>query len=98
MIFLIFSFLLEFSLAREIINILFGDSRWDLNAVDSLPYYMQICFHAVYNFVNEISFETLERNGKYIAPYLKKAVSKNNIICFIIIIHLNYLYIYILQG
>lgn len=48
--------------------------RWDLNALDSLPYYMQICFHAVYNFVNEISFESLKKNEKYITtPYLKKA-------------------------
>jgi hypothetical protein len=93
MIFFIFSFLFEFSLVIEIINIVFGDSRWDLNALDSLPYYMQICFHAVYNFVNEISFESLKKNEKYITtPYLKKAVSNYNIICFIII-HRNSLYI-----
>ncbi|KAK2423870.1 terpene synthase [Trifolium repens] len=46
--------------------------RWDLNAMDSLPYYMKICFHALYNFVNEIAFETLKNRGHYITPYLKK--------------------------
>ncbi|XP_045799686.1 terpene synthase 10-like [Trifolium pratense] len=47
--------------------------RWDLNVMDPLPYYMKICFHALYNFVNEIAFETLKNSGHYITPYLKKS-------------------------
>ncbi|WJX73071.1 hypothetical protein P8452_56892 [Trifolium repens] len=33
---------------------------------------MKICFHALYNFVNEIAFETLKNSGHYITSYLKK--------------------------
>ncbi|XP_058722822.1 myrcene synthase, chloroplastic-like isoform X2 [Vicia villosa] len=47
-------------------------SRWDLNAMEPLPHHMKICFHALYNFVNEISFETLKRSGNNITSYLKK--------------------------
>ncbi|XP_058722821.1 terpene synthase 10-like isoform X1 [Vicia villosa] len=46
--------------------------RWDLNAMEPLPHHMKICFHALYNFVNEISFETLKRSGNNITSYLKK--------------------------
>lgn len=53
------------------------DCRWDLNgAMDSLPDYMKICFHALYNFVDEMAYETLKNTGHYITPYLKKAVIK----------------------
>jgi len=64
------------------------DSRWDLNAMEPLPHYMKICFHALYNFVNEVAFETLKKSGHYITPYLKKAVS--NIISFMIPISIYY--------
>ncbi|XP_061350600.1 terpene synthase 10-like [Gastrolobium bilobum] len=47
--------------------------RWDLNAMDSLPDYMKICFHTLYNFVDEMALETQEKNGYHITPYLKKA-------------------------
>ncbi|KAK7324153.1 hypothetical protein VNO77_27676 [Canavalia gladiata] len=47
--------------------------RWDLNAMDNLPHYMKICFLALYNFVNDTAFETLQQKGYYITPYLKKA-------------------------
>ncbi|KAK7349816.1 hypothetical protein VNO77_07534 [Canavalia gladiata] len=46
--------------------------RWNLNAMDNLPHYMKICFLALYNFVNDTAFETLQQNGYYITPYLKK--------------------------
>ncbi|XP_004488754.1 myrcene synthase, chloroplastic-like isoform X2 [Cicer arietinum] len=46
--------------------------RWDLSAMNSLPYYMKICFLALYNFVNELAFEILKKSGYYIIPYLKK--------------------------
>ncbi|KEH38237.1 terpene synthase 10 isoform X2 [Medicago truncatula] len=47
--------------------------RWDLNAMDSLPNYMKMCFHALYDLVNELAFETLKKCGYHITPYLKKA-------------------------
>ncbi|KAK7243785.1 hypothetical protein RIF29_38597 [Crotalaria pallida] len=54
---------------------LFTDSidKWDLNGMERLPDYMKICFLALYNFVNELAYETLKENGYYITPYLKKA-------------------------
>ncbi|WJX25782.1 hypothetical protein P8452_14787 [Trifolium repens] len=57
----------ELELFTETIN------RWDLNAMDPLPYYMKICYHALYNFVNEVSFEILKKTGFSITPYIKKA-------------------------
>nr|QPL17964.1 terpene synthase [Lathyrus odoratus] len=47
--------------------------RWEINAIEPLPHYMKIWFHAVYNHVNEIAFETLKRSGNNITSYLKKA-------------------------
>ncbi|CAK8534682.1 unnamed protein product [Lathyrus sativus] len=44
--------------------------RWDLNDIDSLPYYMKICYFTLYNFVNEV--ETSNKIGCSITPYLKK--------------------------
>ncbi|KAI5397328.1 hypothetical protein KIW84_063226 [Lathyrus oleraceus] len=46
--------------------------RWDLNAIDSLPDYMQICYHTLYDFVKEVEVEILNKTGHSIAPYLKK--------------------------
>lgn len=58
--------------------------------MDSLPDYMKVYFHALYNFVDEMAFEILEKSGYDITPYLKKAVG--NILCLIIIL-LKYLYL-----
>ncbi|KAB1205568.1 Myrcene synthase, chloroplastic [Morella rubra] len=53
---------------------LFTDAvdRWDTN-VDHLPYYMQICFHALHNSVNEMAFDFLKEQQFHIVRYLKKA-------------------------
>jgi len=56
--------------------------------MEPLPHYMKICFHALYNYVNEVAFETLKKSGHYITPYLKKAVS--NITSFMITISIYY--------
>ncbi|KAK7245201.1 hypothetical protein RIF29_40036 [Crotalaria pallida] len=47
--------------------------KWDLNAIEILPSYMKICFLALYNFINDLAYETLRENGYYISPYLNKA-------------------------
>ncbi|KAG7944364.1 hypothetical protein I3843_15G097200 [Carya illinoinensis] len=47
--------------------------RWDVNAMEQLPYYLQICFLAVYNTVNEMAFDTLKEKGCNILWYMKKA-------------------------
>ncbi|TYI08979.1 hypothetical protein ES332_A09G039100v1 [Gossypium tomentosum] len=38
---------------------LFTDAveRWDINEIQNLPYYMKICYHALYNSVNEMAFD-----------------------------------------
>ncbi|KAK4276123.1 hypothetical protein QN277_019112 [Acacia crassicarpa] len=46
--------------------------RWDINAIDSLPEYMKICFLALNNFVHEVAFDILKENGHNIIPHLKK--------------------------
>ncbi|KAK5784240.1 hypothetical protein PVK06_038762 [Gossypium arboreum] len=48
-------------------------SRWDLGAVENLPDYMELCFLALYNSINEMAYETLRDQGQNILPYLRKA-------------------------
>nr|AIE41601.1 1,8-cineole synthase [Artemisia annua] len=47
-------------------------NRWDINAVEELPDYMQICFIAFYNSINEIAYNTLTDTKFLILQYLKK--------------------------
>ncbi|KAL3829006.1 hypothetical protein ACJIZ3_017808 [Penstemon smallii] len=53
--------------------VLFTDAikRWDLEAMETLPEYMQICYMALYNLTNEISYKVLKENGWRVRPYLK---------------------------
>ncbi|KDP23154.1 hypothetical protein JCGZ_00353 [Jatropha curcas] len=48
-------------------------SRWDVNALKDLPYYMKLSFLALYNTVNEMAYDTLKDNGEIIIPHLAKA-------------------------
>ncbi|XP_026443998.1 myrcene synthase, chloroplastic-like [Papaver somniferum] len=50
--------------------------RWDSKAVENLPYYMKICFLALFNTVNEMAFEILSEQQFDILPHLTK--SKQN--------------------
>ncbi|KAI3988648.1 hypothetical protein MKX01_027012 [Papaver californicum] len=34
--------------------------RWDINMVEELPYYMKICFLALYNTTNEMAYENMK--------------------------------------
>lgn len=53
---------------------LFTDAveRWDINEIEMLPTYMKICFHSLYNSVNEMAFETLKEQGIDVIPFLRK--------------------------
>ncbi|XP_022773843.1 terpene synthase 10-like [Durio zibethinus] len=53
---------------------LFTDAveRWDINAIQSLPNYMKICFHALHNSINEMAFDILKEQGIDVIPFLKK--------------------------
>ncbi|KAF5475195.1 hypothetical protein F2P56_007025 [Juglans regia] len=46
--------------------------RWDVNAMEKLPYYMQLCFLTLYNSVNELALDTLKEKGFNNIHYLKK--------------------------
>ncbi|KAL3617316.1 hypothetical protein CASFOL_038861 [Castilleja foliolosa] len=54
---------------------LFNDviQRWDIEAMDKLPNYMQICFLALNNFVDEMAFHVLKEQGVVIIPHLRKS-------------------------
>ncbi|KAF6150742.1 hypothetical protein GIB67_020825 [Kingdonia uniflora] len=54
---------------------LFTDAvvSWDINAMEQLPEYMKMCFLALYNTNNEISYEILKQQSFDITPYQKKA-------------------------
>ncbi|CAA2939102.1 terpene synthase 10-like [Olea europaea subsp. europaea] len=47
--------------------------RWDVNSIHQLPDYMQICYLALNNFVNEMAYDILKEKGFIIIPYLRKA-------------------------
>ncbi|KAJ4729952.1 Geraniol synthase [Melia azedarach] len=54
--------------------VLFTDTiqRWDLGAMEQIPEYMQICFMALYNTTNEISYRILKEHGWNVVPQLKR--------------------------
>ncbi|OVA03030.1 Terpene synthase [Macleaya cordata] len=54
---------------------LFTDAvqRWDIDGISQLPYYMKLCFLALYNTINEIAYETLKEKSFDSLPCLRKA-------------------------
>nr|ATY48639.1 linalool synthase [Phyla dulcis] len=54
---------------------LFQDAiqRWDIEAIGQLPQYMQLCFLALDNFINEIGYHVLKEQGFLAIPYLRKS-------------------------
>ncbi|KAK1556179.1 hypothetical protein Q3G72_000128 [Acer saccharum] len=53
---------------------LFTDAvdRWDITAIEQLPYYMKICFLTLYNTINEMAFVYLKDQGLDIIKYLRR--------------------------
>ncbi|XP_047958834.1 cineole synthase 1, chloroplastic-like [Salvia hispanica] len=47
--------------------------RWDISAIDQLPSYMQLCFLALDNFVNDTAYDVLKEQGFNAIPYLRKS-------------------------
>ena len=37
--------------------------RWDIEALETLPEYMKICYLALFTFVHEVSYDTLKDYG-----------------------------------
>ncbi|KAF5450877.1 hypothetical protein F2P56_031193 [Juglans regia] len=52
---------------------LFTDvERWDINAMEQLPHYMQLCFLTLYNSISEKAFNILKEKGFNSVRYLKR--------------------------
>lgn len=47
--------------------------RWDTKSIDQLPYYMQLCYLAMYNFVSELAYDVLKDKGFNSIPYLQRS-------------------------
>ncbi|KAH6823402.1 hypothetical protein C2S53_000140 [Perilla frutescens var. hirtella] len=54
---------------------LFTDAirRWDIESMSQLPYYMQVCYLALYNFVSELAYDILKDKGFISIPYLQRS-------------------------
>nr|QYL01201.1 terpene synthase 11 [Stevia rebaudiana] len=48
-------------------------NSWDVDKIKELPNYMKICFFALNNAINEMSYDVLANDGVFVLPYLKKA-------------------------
>ncbi|XP_023513293.1 terpene synthase 10-like [Cucurbita pepo subsp. pepo] len=46
--------------------------RWDISAGDSLPNYMKICFIALHNTINDVTFDAVKNHGVNVIQYLRK--------------------------
>nr|L0HB77.1 RecName: Full=(E)-sabinene hydrate synthase, chloroplastic; AltName: Full=Terpene synthase 7; Short=TvTPS7; Flags: Precursor [Thymus vulgaris]AGA96120.1 terpene synthase 7 [Thymus vulgaris] len=47
--------------------------RWDTQSIDQLPYYMQLCYLALYNFVSDLAYDILKDRGLNTIPYLHRS-------------------------
>ncbi|KAI3498879.1 hypothetical protein L1887_34665 [Cichorium endivia] len=66
-IFDVYGTLDELTLATEAVK------RWDINALEKLPYHIRICIQALYDVTNEISDKVYKNYGFDPKEYLKKA-------------------------
>eukprot|EP00268_Persea_americana_P003064 TRINITY_DN1091_c0_g1_i1.p1 TRINITY_DN1091_c0_g1~~TRINITY_DN1091_c0_g1_i1.p1 ORF type:complete len:582 (+),score=87.69 TRINITY_DN1091_c0_g1_i1:342-2087(+) len=46
--------------------------RWDIEALETLPEYMKTCYLALFNFVHEVSYDTLKDYGWNILPLIRE--------------------------
>nr|GMC83766.1 (-)-alpha-terpineol synthase-like [Ipomoea batatas] len=46
--------------------------RWDVNAAETLPEYMKICFLAIFNSMNELGYDVLKDQGLSIISNIRK--------------------------
>ncbi|XP_073127566.1 (-)-alpha-terpineol synthase-like [Henckelia pumila] len=65
-IFDVYATLEELQLLNDVIQ------RWDIEALDQLPDYMQMCYLALNNLVDETAYHVLKEQGLAIVPYLRK--------------------------
>ncbi|KAG5561432.1 hypothetical protein RHGRI_004463 [Rhododendron griersonianum] len=67
-IFYVYGTLEELTLFTEAVD------RWDLAAVENLPYYMKSCFNALYDTTNEIAYKIYKAHGWNPIDSLQKTV------------------------
>ncbi|KAH9658869.1 tricyclene synthase [Citrus sinensis] len=46
-------------------------ARWNIGAMEKLPYYMQICYLAMFNFGNDLAYDVLKNHGLNLLSYIK---------------------------
>ncbi|KAH6794758.1 hypothetical protein C2S52_005235 [Perilla frutescens var. hirtella] len=49
------------------------DLGWDVSSIDHLPNYMQLCFLALNNFVDDTAYDVMKEKDINIIPYLRKS-------------------------
>nr|QJX58312.1 monoterpene synthase 9 [Salvia pomifera] len=47
--------------------------RWDIESINQLPYYYQLFYFVIYNFVSELAYDILKEQGFISIPYLQKS-------------------------
>nr|1N1B_A Chain A, (+)-bornyl diphosphate synthase [Salvia officinalis]1N1B_B Chain B, (+)-bornyl diphosphate synthase [Salvia officinalis]1N1Z_A Chain A, (+)-bornyl diphosphate synthase [Salvia officinalis]1N1Z_B Chain B, (+)-bornyl diphosphate synthase [Salvia officinalis]1N20_A Chain A, (+)-bornyl diphosphate synthase [Salvia officinalis]1N20_B Chain B, (+)-bornyl diphosphate synthase [Salvia officinalis]1N21_A Chain A, (+)-bornyl diphosphate synthase [Salvia officinalis]1N22_A Chain A, (+)-born len=55
---------------------LFTDTfkRWDTESITRLPYYMQLCYWGVHNYISDAAYDILKEHGFFCLQYLRKSV------------------------
>ncbi|KAI3881773.1 hypothetical protein MKW92_025934 [Papaver armeniacum] len=55
---------------------MFSDAveRWDIKNIEDLPYYMKICFMAMFNTINDIAYDILKKHGFNPLSYFRTSV------------------------
>ncbi|CAL5200489.1 unnamed protein product [Lathyrus oleraceus] len=56
----------------QLVLFTYAIKRWDLDAMEQLPEYMKICYVALYNTTNEISYSIQKEHGITVVSYLKR--------------------------
>nr|L0HAM7.1 RecName: Full=Sabinene hydrate synthase, chloroplastic; AltName: Full=Terpene synthase 6; Short=TvTPS6; Flags: Precursor [Thymus vulgaris]AGA96119.1 terpene synthase 6 [Thymus vulgaris] len=47
--------------------------RWDTQSIDQLPYYMQLCYLTLYNYVSDLAYNILKDRGINTIPHLHQS-------------------------
>ncbi|CAJ1961782.1 unnamed protein product [Sphenostylis stenocarpa] len=66
---------MSWSSSQMLSKVAYLSSRWDVNAMNTLPDYMMLCFLALYNTVNGMAYDIFKERGIKCLPYLTKAWS-----------------------
>ncbi|KAL8522791.1 hypothetical protein ACS0TY_012941 [Phlomoides rotata] len=62
----------EYGSPQELQQFTHAVNTWDVNSVNDLPDCMKLYFLAIYNIVNDLTYDTLKEQGQFIIPHLRK--------------------------